>query len=190
MTEKLESPGCPLAMAHTSGTVPTVGLPQNHFKLTNLMVAEHFQHIEFYIFKKEILAEFLYWATLQSPYTLPYLTLKSRALNEYLEPHFDDNDDIPQKFTYEKLNDLISRSALLSIPHIRKLNEPRISSGTEYENRYETESKNPDFDFISIGALSRNMFFSIIKRHIMDSDDVQPDIKNYTISLIDSWVKS
>lgn len=72
-------------------------------------------------------------------------------------------------FTYDELAAIIHEDVFESIPDIEALNHPRISSGPGYENRHEVG--NPHYDFIDLGALARNIFYSMVRHHINWADE-------------------
>jgi len=79
------------------------------------------------------------WKTL--PVTLP-------AFSTYLSKWFP-NPEIPEVLTYSELKDLLSEEALSTVPEILALNEGD--------------------DFIDLGALGHNMFYSIYAECIYES---------------------
>jgi hypothetical protein len=133
-------------------------------RLTNLDIATYYNTKEAYFMKSSIRAAFAYWVVAQSPYEEPDITDAIKGFNRYLSNIFK-NPDIPEKFSFTQLAILITEDILASIPEVEILNHPRISSGVEYENRFNS-SRNPDFDFIDLGALARNIFYMLWREHI------------------------
>ena len=68
------------------------------------------------------------------------------AFREHVNKFFN-NPENPEKFTYERLEEVTNEKALESIKPILALNNLKP-------------------DFISLGALARNIFYKILREHI------------------------
>ena len=141
-------------------------------KLTNNDISIQHKDRTYWLMKSDILGAFAYWVVKQSPYDTPNITTALKAFDKYLEKTFQANfslikhkqSHMPRKFSYQELSDLITESTLEAIPEIEILNHCKISEGAEYNNRHNVY--NPDFDFIDLGALARNIFYMILREII------------------------
>jgi hypothetical protein len=107
----------------------------------------------FYTSRGDVLGELAAWAVRQSPYTLP--AHLEDALREFdlafdSEEFFDTN--------CEELNKRI-RDAFDKCPRVLGWNNAKVGEGTVFCSRYDTPQ--PDYDFIDLDALARNMAHSI-----------------------------
>lgn len=112
--------------------------------------------------RSDFLGAFAYWVVSQSPYDTPDILSPLQAFGAYVSERVADG--LPKKFTYDELSDFISEKVFESIPEIEALNHPKVSSGAGYENRH--TKMHPDYDFIDLGALARNMFYMILRQSI------------------------
>lgn len=137
-------------------------------KLTNLDIKTHYRDKKFYVSRQDILSSLAYWLTFQSPYDAPDIWEAIINFNEYLLNNvFSVNEAIINKdFSYDELKKVINTKVFESIPSIEKLNDPKISSGKGYKNRHIKYS--PDYDFIDLDALARNVFFMVLRNYITD----------------------
>ncbi|KKM14977.1 hypothetical protein LCGC14_1700640, partial [marine sediment metagenome] len=107
-------------------------------RLTNLNISTHYRDREFYLLPCSVLAAFAYWVTAQNPNK--YFISIIPSLNA-LEKHvlsFFKNAQIPEKFTYDRLQEVINDNAFESIEPIMELNRLKPN-------------------FIDLGALARNV---------------------------------
>lgn len=116
-------------------------------KLTNKDISEQYSDSEFYIMKSELLGSFAYWITYLNPNIEIVSNEPIKAYDIYLKQKYFEKKDTVKKFTYSELNDFINADIFIGIPEIMALNEIKP-------------------DFISLGALSKNMFYSICRDHI------------------------
>ena len=133
--------------------------------LTNFDISTHYKDEEFYFMRSDFLSAFAYWIITQSPYDTPNITSALEAFGKYVARRV--KRKMPEKFTYTELNNFICEDVFETIPEIEELNHPKVSSGAEYENRYNIP--HPDFDFIDLGALARNVFFMLLREKITQS---------------------
>ena len=134
-------------------------------KLTNLDISTHYKDREYWFMRSDFMGAFAYWVVVQSPYDAPYFTQALKAFEKYVSNHIADG--MPKQFTYTELSEFINEDIFETIPEINLLNRPLISSGQDYDNRY-TEP-HPNFDFIDLGALARNVFYMILRENITQS---------------------
>ena len=135
-------------------------------RLTNLDISENHRHVEMYLMRGDFNGQFARWVTEQSPYDVPIFLAAAVAFDQYVSKLLDGEE--VKKFTYDELNAVITDEAFEKIPAVLALNVAKVRSGLEWESRYrnETTRMNPDFDFIDLGALARNMFYAIVRHHI------------------------
>ena len=133
-------------------------------ELTNLDISTHYKDKNFYFMRSDFMGAFAYWSVKISPYNDPDISSPLSAFSRYLSFVFPDN--LPKKFTYDELREIVNEKVFEEIPAIRALNEPKISSGEGYNNRY--DNPHPDYDFIDLGALARNIFFMLIRESIIE----------------------
>ncbi len=134
-------------------------------KLTNLDISTHYRDREMYFMRSSFLGAFAYWVVAQSPFDTPDITKALEAFGEYVCEKI--KDGIPERFTYDELKKFINEDVFESIPEIEKLNHPAVSSGAGYENRH--NKMYPEYDFIDLGALARNVFYMILRENITQS---------------------
>ena len=133
-------------------------------KLTNLDISTNYRDREYWFMRSDFLGAFAYWVVAQSPYDTPGITPALKAFGEYVAKRI--KDGIPEKFTYTDLQEFINEKVFESIPEIKKLNHPKIDIGQQinFSDRY-SKSK-PDYDFIDLGALARNVFYMLLRESI------------------------
>ena len=117
---------------------------------------------EYWFMRSDFLGAFAYWVVAQSPYDTPDILSPLQAFGAYVSERVADG--MPKKFTYDELSDFISDKVFESIPEIEALNHSKVSSGPGYENRH--TKMHPDYDFIDLGALARNVFYMILRQSI------------------------
>ena len=131
-------------------------------RLTNLDISTHYRDREYCFMRSDFLGAFAYWVVAQSPYDTPDISDALNAFSEYVCRKIDNG--MPEKFTYDELNEFLSDDIFESIPEIEKLNHPNISEGAGYNNSH--NKPHPDYDFIDLGALSRNIFYMLLRESI------------------------
>ena len=132
--------------------------------LTNADISTHYSDVTVYMMRKGFTGPFANWVVQQSPYQVPDITQALVGFNGYVTEVMAGEEG--KKFSYDELNEIISEQAFEKIPTVLALNQPKIGSGPGWESRYRNENRNPDYDFIDLGALARNVFYSIIRNHI------------------------
>jgi len=134
-------------------------------RLTNLDISTHYRGGEYWFMHSDFLATFAYCVVAQSPYNVPDITDALTAFSKYVSIKVKER--LPEMFTYDELSLFITSDVFKSIPEIEILNHPKISSGIGYENRMEDyPEKNPDYDFIDLNALARNIFYMLLRESI------------------------
>jgi len=126
-------------------------------RLTNLDISTHYRDREYWLMKSDFMGAFAYWVIVQSPYEVPDIHKATQEFSEYLDLIYPGLNHLPVKFSYEEINKLISENAFESLPEIEILNHKKI----EGDN-----AKGPDYDFIDLCALARNVTFMIMRESI------------------------
>ena len=119
-------------------------------KLTNLDISTFYRNKEYWFVRNDFLGAFAYWVVYQSPYDAPDITEALTAFEEYVARKI--YKGIPKQFTYNELSEFINEDVLESIPAIEKLNHAKKGN-----------------DFISLGALARNIFYMLLREYITQS---------------------
>jgi len=119
-------------------------------KLTNKDISEQYIDIELWLMPSDFLGAFAYWVTAQNP-NKGILEVKPSllAFKDSIVPAFK-NDLLPEKFTYDRLQEYVNDKAFEKIPEILALNEMKP-------------------DYIDLGALARNVFYMILREYITQS---------------------
>lgn len=136
-------------------------------KLTNRDISTHYNDKEYYFGRSDCLAAFAYWAVFQSPYDTPDITKALDAFGIYIAKKIPAGDVV--KFTYKDLEKFINEEVLKSIPEIEKLNHAKIEieGFIASSSRYHTTK--PDYDYIDLEALARNIFYMLLREQITQS---------------------
>ena len=119
-------------------------------KLTNLDIAAHYRDIDLWLFPCSFLSAMAYCITRQNPNKeLIDMLSALKAFEKHVLTFFK-NPDVPEEFTFEGVKTIVSDVNFESIPEILELN-------------------NLEPDFICLGALSRNVFYMILREYITHS---------------------
>ncbi len=130
--------------------------------LTNKDISENYRDVEIYMMRKDFTGQFARWVVEQSPYACPDITEALVAFDAYVLEVMAGRECV--KFTYDELNDIITEAAFERIPAVLALNVAKVTTGYGYMNRH--NKPHADYDFIDLGALARNIFYSIVRKHI------------------------
>jgi len=133
-------------------------------KLTNLDISTNYRDKEYWFMRSNFLGAFAYWAVAQSPYDAPDITPALKAFSEYIGNRIKEN--IPEKFTYEQLQEFINEKIFEGIPEIEKLNHPKIDIGQTINFCGRDFKPKADYDFVDLSALARNIFFMLLRESI------------------------
>ena len=133
-------------------------------RLTNLDISTNYRDREYWFMRSDFLGAFAYWVVAQSPYDTPDIMPALKAFGEYIALRI--RDGIPEKFTYAELQEFINEKVFESIPEIKKLNHPKIDVGQKINFCDRYSKPKPDYDFIDLGALARNIFFMLMRESI------------------------
>jgi len=136
-------------------------------RLTNLNISTNYRHIEMYMMRKDFTSMFARWVVAQSPYPCPDITAALVAFDAYVLTVMAGEE--VKLFTYDELAAIVHEDVFEKIPEVLALNVPKIGSGPGWQSRY--EKPHPDYDFIDLGALARNIFYSMVRSHINWSEE-------------------
>lgn len=117
---------------------------EQNFSLTNFQISQGFTKNKFWLLPSDFTSAIAYWVAHQNPNRTFQIDEATKAFDKYISKHFK-NIEIPQEFSYRKLEKLISEEVFIKIPEIYKLNKMKP-------------------DFIDLGALARNIFFYDLSR--------------------------
>jgi len=137
-------------------------------RLTNLDISTHYRDVEFYFMKSDFLGAFAYWTVAQSPYDTPDITNALRAFDGYISVFIFKNEECIQ-MRYDKLSRLINEDVFGTIPEIEKLNHAKFDSGHTFMTTSRYHQPKPDYDFIDLGALARNIKYMLMREYITQS---------------------
>ncbi len=138
-------------------------------ELTNLKISTDYSAIEVWLMRKDFTAMFAYCVVELSPYEVPDIRVALAEFNDYVTLLM--GGETCKKFEYEKLHEFISEQVLENIPAVLDLNEPKVNFGPGYMNRHKVP--HPDYDFIDLGALARNIFYGMVREQIT-TGDIEP----------------
>jgi hypothetical protein len=117
-----------------------------NYKLTNQDISANFRDIELHLMINDFKASFAYWATYQNSFGCNGVEKATTAYEDFLKNTFVEKESVV-KMNYEQIKELVADTVFESIPEILELNQTKG-------------------DFICLGALSRNVFFMILRNHI------------------------
>ena len=136
-------------------------------KLTNADISSGYRDYKFWLMRSDLISEFAKWVVSQSPYDAPDITKALEAWAKFVGTHIE--EDMPKSFTYDELARIVHEDVFEGIHQIYAFNVPKINSGPEYERQHMGDGEmRPDFDFIDLGALARNVFYGIRRESITE----------------------
>jgi hypothetical protein len=136
-------------------------------RLTNLDISDNHRGVKMCLMRKDFTGQFARWVVEQSPYPCPNITAALVAFDAHVLKIMDGEE--VREFSYDEVSDIVSDDVFEKIPAIMALNKAKIGSGPGWQSRY--DKPHPDYDFIDLGALARNIFYSIIRHHINWADE-------------------
>lgn len=116
---------------------------------------------KFYLNKNAVLSGVAKWAVYQSPYHRPEnLEMVLDKLEKIIDPLFDKNEygDILE-LSYEEIKEFVFKNTT-AIPEFEAWNVAKKPGGDGSSSRY--HMPNPDYDFIDLHALARNVANDIV----------------------------
>lgn len=132
-------------------------------KLTNKDISDQYRGLEMHMMRKDFTGQFVRWVVEQSPYEVPDIAAALEGFNNYITKVMA--GETVKKFSYDELSAIIHEDEFEKIPAVLALNVAKINSGAVVWVDRRTKP-HPDYDFISLGALARNMFYSIVRHHV------------------------
>ena len=131
-------------------------------RLTNADISNNHSDMEMWLMRADFTGMFSRWVVEQSPYDVPDLHEALVQFNDYITEIMA--GETCKLFTYDELKEIISDDAFEKIPAVLALNVAKVTAGAGYRNRH--NKPHPDFDFIGLDALARNIFYSIVRSYI------------------------
>ena len=117
-----------------------------NYKLTNKDISANFRDIELHLMINDFKGAFVYCVTTQNPFGCNGIEKATNAYGLFLKNTFSEKESVV-KMNYEQIKALVSEAVFESIPEILELNQTKD-------------------DFICLGALSRNVFYMILRNQI------------------------
>ena len=133
-------------------------------RLTNLDISTYYRDREYWFMRSDFLGAFAYWVVAQSPYDTPDITKALNAFGGYIANRI--KDGMPEKFTYDELSEFINENIFESIPEIEIFNHAKIEVDGFIASSSRFHTTKPDYDFIDLGALAKNMFYMLLRESI------------------------
>ena len=121
-----------------------------NYKLTNQDISANFGDIKMHLMLNDFRGAMAYWLASQQINTSIKIGIDKplNAFTKYMQQKYFKTESSVIVFTYEKLKNLVSEDVFIAIPELMELNE--------------IEGK----DFYDLGALSRNVFYMILREQI------------------------
>ena len=121
-----------------------------NYKLTNQDISANFRDIKMHLMLNDFRGAMAYWLASQQINTSIKIGIDKplNAFTKYMQQKYFKTESSVIVFTYEKLKNLVSEDVFIAIPELMELNE--------------IEGK----DFYDLGALSRNVFYMILREKI------------------------
>lgn len=117
-------------------------------KLTNSDIAANYLNEKFYLMINDFKGAFVCWATRQNPNeTYGVIADATQAYTKFLQQRYFKTKDTVVEMTCDLIKKLTDEDLFVAIPEILALNEMKP-------------------DFIDLGALSRNVFYHILREQI------------------------
>lgn len=135
-------------------------------RLTNADIFDNFRGVSMFLVRKDFTGQFANWVVQQSPYEVPDIQAALLAYANYVSLAFGGEEC--KEFSYDELAAIVHVDEFEKIPEILALNTPKITSGHGYNQRHTVP--HPDYDFIDLEALARNVFYSMVRSHINWAD--------------------
>ena len=121
-----------------------------NYELTNQDISANFGDIKMHLMLNDFRGAMAYWLASQQINTSIKIGIDKplNAFTKYMQQKYFKTESSVIYFTYEKLKNLVSEDVFIAIPELMELNE--------------IEGK----DFYDLGALSRNVFYMILREQI------------------------
>ena len=121
-----------------------------NYKLTNQDISANFGDIKMHLMLNDFRGAMAYWLASQQINTSIKIGIDKplNAFTKYMQQKYFKTESSVIEFTYEQLKNLVSEDVFIAIPELMELNE--------------IDGK----DFYDLGALSRNVFYMILREQI------------------------
>ena len=121
-----------------------------NYKLTNQDISANFGDIKMHLMLNDFRGAMAYWLASQQINTSIKIGIDKplNAFTKYMQKKYFKTESSVIEFTCEQLKNLVSEDVFIAIPELMELNE--------------IEGK----DFYDLGALSRNVFYMILREQI------------------------
>ena len=121
-----------------------------NYKLTNQDISANFGDIKMHLMLNDFRGAMAYWLASQQINTSIKIGIDKplNAFTKYMQQKYFKTESSVIEFTCEQLKNLVSEDVFIAIPELMELNE--------------IEGK----DFYDLGALSRNVFYTILREQI------------------------
>ena len=121
-----------------------------NYKLTNQDISANFGDIKMHLMLNDFRGAMAYWLASQQINTSIKIGIDKplNAFTKYMQQKYFKTESSVIEFTCEQLKNLVSEDVFIAIPELMELNE--------------IEGK----DFYDLGALSRNVFYMILRKQI------------------------
>ena len=121
-----------------------------NYKLTNQDISANFGDIKMHLMLNDFRGAMAYWLASQQINTSIKIGIDKplNAFTKYMQQKYFKTESSVIEFTCEQLKNLVSEDVFIAIPELMELNE--------------IEGK----DFYDLGALSRNVFYMILREQI------------------------
>ena len=121
-----------------------------NYKLTNQGISANFGDIKMHLMLNDFRGAMAYWLASQQINTSIKIGIDKplNAFTKYMQQKYFKTESSVIEFTCEQLKNLVSEDVFIAIPELMELNE--------------IEGK----DFYDLGALSRNVFYMILREQI------------------------
>ena len=121
-----------------------------NYKLTNQAISANFGDIKMRLMLNDFRGAMAYWLASQQINTSIKIGIDKplNAFTKYMQQKYFKTESSVIEFTCEQLKNLVSEDVFIAIPELMELNE--------------IEGK----DFYDLGALSRNVFYMILREQI------------------------
>lgn len=121
---------------------------KSKFKLTNADISANYFNDKFHLMINDFKGAFVCWATKQNPNeTYGIIADATQAYTKYLQQRYFKTNDTVIEMDYDLIKKLTDEDLFVAIPEILALNQMKP-------------------DFICLGALSRNVFYHILREQI------------------------
>jgi hypothetical protein len=121
---------------------------KSKYKLTNADISANYLNDKFHLMLNDFKGAFVCWATKQNPNeTYGVIADATQAYTKYLQQRYFKTKDTVIEMDCDLIKKLTDEDLFIAIPEILALNEMKP-------------------DFICLGALSRNVFYDILRSQI------------------------